>query len=76
MQTFKNPSVLTSPVVSLSFAMGFLSNPALLGIVHNFLPSLAALGRRREELCEGVDQTLGLAVKAQAALGQVVVVPL
>lgn len=56
--------------------MGFLSDPALLGVVHHLLPGLAALGRRREELGEGVDQALGLVVEAQAALGQVVVVPL
>lgn len=56
--------------------MGFLSDSALLRVVHYFLPSLAALGGRREELCEGVDQALGLVVEAQAALGQVVVVSL
>lgn len=56
--------------------MGLLSDSALLGVVHHLLPSLAALRRRCEELCEGVDQALGLAVEAQAALGQVVVVPL
>lgn len=56
--------------------MGFLSDPALLGVVHHLLPSLAALRGGREELCEGVDQALGLVVEAQAALGQVIVVPL
>lgn len=54
--------------------MGFLSNSALLRVVHDFLPSLAALRGRCEELGEGVDQALGLIIEAQAALGQVVVV--
>lgn len=49
--------------------MGFLSNAALFGVVHHFLPRLAALRGRREELGEGVDQALGLVVEAQAALG-------
>lgn len=71
----ETPSVLTPPVVSFSFAMSFLPDAALLRVVHHFLPCLTALGRGREELCEGVDEALGLVVEAQAALRQVVVVP-
>lgn len=67
--------VLTPSVVSLSFTMGLLTDAALLRVVHHLLPSLAALGRRREELGESVDQALSLVVEAKAALRQVVVVP-
>lgn len=55
--------------------MGFLSDAALFGVVHYFLSRLTALGRRCEELCEGVNQALGLVVEAQVALRQAVVVP-
>lgn len=55
--------------------MSLLADAALLRVVHHFLPGLAALGRRREELGEGVDQALGLVVEAQATLRHVVVVP-
>lgn len=67
--------VLTPPIISFSFAMGFLSDAALLRVIHHFLPCLSALRRRCEELCEGIDKALGLVVEAQAALRQVVVVP-
>lgn len=59
---------LTSPVVPFSFATRFLSNATLLRVVNHLLAGLAALRRRREELGEGVDEALGLAVVAQAAL--------
>lgn len=71
----KTQLILTSPVISFSFAIGFLSDAALLRVVHHFLPCLAALRRRCEKLCEGVDEALGLVVEAQAALRQVAVVP-
>lgn len=47
--------ILTPSVISFSFTMGFLPDAALLGVVHYFLPCLTALGRRCEELREGVD---------------------
>lgn len=65
--------ILTSSVISFSFATGFLSDTALLWVVHHFLSCLAALRRRCEELCEGIDEALGLVVEAQAALRQVIV---
>lgn len=71
----KTQLILTPPIISLSFAAGFLSDAALLRVVHHLLPRLAALRRRREEFCEGVDEALGLVVEAQAALRQVVIVP-
>lgn len=55
--------------------MGLLADAALLRVVHHLLARLAALGRRREELGEGVDEALGLVVEAQAAVRQVIVVP-
>lgn len=55
--------------------MGLLADAALLRVVDHLLTSLAALGRRREELGKSVDQALGLVVEAQATLRQVVVVP-
>ena len=67
--------IFTPPVISFSLAIGFLTDAALLGVVHHFLSCLAALGWRREEFCEGVDEALGLVVEAQAALWKVVVVP-
>lgn len=65
--------MLTPPVISFSFATGFLSDPALLRVVHHFLTCLAAFRRGCEELCEGIDEALGFVVEAQAALRQVVI---
>lgn len=71
----KNKLIFPTSVISFAFATGFLSDAALLWVVHHFLPCLAALGRWREELCEGVDEALGLVVEAQAAVWQVAVLP-
>lgn len=54
--------------------MCLLSDAALLRVVHNFLSCLAALRRRCEELCQGVNKALGLVVEPQAALRQIVVI--
>lgn len=71
----KNKLIFPTSVISFAFATGFLSDAALLWVVHHFLPCLAALGRWREELCEGIDEALGLVVEAQAAVWQVAVLP-
>lgn len=69
----KQNQILTAPVISLPFPACFLSNAALLGVIHRLVARFSAFGRRREELGEGVDEALGLVVEVQAAVRLVVV---
>ncbi len=53
-------------VIVLVLAVALLAYTVLLGIVHHFSAGFPSVRGWREELAEGVDQTLCFLVKAQA----------